>query len=745
VESYQIDIQGTVQGVGFRPFVYALAMRFGVYGEVWNDSRGVSIRLNATMELLKDFIAQIESQKPPLASIDAINFYTIEPQNYAKFSIIQSQMQNDTFALMPPDVSICDACEAELFEPSNRRYGYPFITCTHCGVRYTIIQQLPYDRANTSMGAFAMCAKCHEEYTNPLNRRYHAQPIGCFDCGPTLKLRDKSETLSLSQSQIIDRVVQMIQEGKIVAIKGVGGYHLVCDASNDEAVQTLRKRKNRPHKPFAIMVKDSDMAKQLAPISSKEEELLLSKECPIVLLNKRNTQHLALSTLIAPDVDTIGIFLPYTPLHLLLLKALNRPIVATSANVSDEPLARTLEEIMRLVHVWDYCLDHDREIVNGCDDSVVTVVEDSVLFVRRARGYAPQAITLPFRLSQKVLALGANQKSTIAIAFGNKAILSPHIGDLHTIDSIAYYRQHIDHLRQIYNFQEDIVVHDKHLHYESTKYANQLKMKNEKLKVLEVQHHVAHIQAVRLEHGIRGKVLGIAFDGTGYGDDGNMWGGEFIVCDDNSYERVAHLDYFKLLGGEKAIKEPRRVALSLLFECYGAKVLDMDNPTTRAFFPQELRLYYRMWYKGLNAPLTSSIGRLFDGVASLSGIVQTLSYEGQSGAMMECYYDPAIQSCYLWNLNDGKIDIKPMIKMMLTQSDARVMISKFFNTLVNIVEQIAMCYPYPVVLGGGVFHNRVLVGLLLHKMGKRVSLPQKLPPNDGAIALGQIMQGYRAI
>jgi len=740
MQSYQIDIQGTVQGVGFRPFVYALAMRFALNGEVWNDSRGVSIRLNATMEQLKDFMAQIESQKPPLAHIDAINYHTIEPQNYGKFSIVQSQMQNDTFALMPPDVSICDACETELFEPSNRRYGYPFITCTHCGVRYTIIKQLPYDRANTSMGAFEMCTKCHEEYTNPLNRRYHAQPIGCFECGPSLKLKSKSEAFKIAQNKIIEKAVEFILEGKIVAIKGVGGYHLVCDATHSQAVQTLRERKNRPHKPLAIMVKNIESAKQLARVSSLEEQWLVSPQRPIVLLKKHPNPSLVLSCLVAPLVDTIGIFLPYTPLHLLLLKALNRPIVATSANLSDEPLARNFEALMKLAHVWDYCLDHDREILNGCDDSVVTVVQDRALFLRRSRGYAPQAITLPFRLSQKVLALGANQKSTIAIAFEDKAILSPHIGDLDSIDSIQYYHEHIERLRQIYNFQEEIVVHDKHPNYQSTQYAKALATKHPALKILSIQHHVAHIQAIRLEHGMRGKVLGIAFDGTGYGDDGNAWGGEFILCDENHYERVAHLEYFKLLGGDKAIKEPRRVALSLLFECYGEKALDMDNPTTRAFSSQELRVYYRMWHKGLNAPLTSSMGRLFDGVASLGGIIQILSFEGQSGAMMESYYDPNIQSCYLWNLNDGKIDTKPMIKMMLTQSDLTVMISKFFNTLVSIVQQIAMCYPYPVVLGGGVFQNRVLVELLLHKMGKRVFLPQKLPPNDGAIALGQIIQ-----
>ncbi|MBN2826081.1 MAG: carbamoyltransferase HypF [Campylobacterales bacterium] len=740
--SYQIDIKGTVQGVGFRPFIYTLATQLHIKGEVWNHSQGVTVRLNANKQQLEEFITQIEMQKPPLSQIDTIDFKAMEFQNFQTFAIVESQHQSNTFTIMPPDVSICSECEAELLDLSNRRFGYPFITCTHCGVRYSIIKKLPYDRCNTSMDAFVMCTKCQEEYINPLDRRYHAQPIGCFECGPRLELRSKSEALNIAQSEMIDKVVQIIKEGKIVAIKGVGGYHLVCDATHDEAVQTLRQRKNRPHKPLAIMVKDTQMAKKLAQLSSKEEELLLSKERPIVLVQKRNTQHLPLSTSIAPDIDKIGLFLPYTPLHLLILNQFNRPIVATSANRSDEPLARNFEEVMKLSDIWDYCLDHNRAIVNGCDDSVVAVVQEQPLFFRRARGYAPKAITLPFVLDRKVLALGANQKSTIAIAFENKAILSPHIGDLHSIDSIRYYQEHIEHLRAIYNFQEEIVVHDKHPNYESTKYANQLKMKNEKLKVLEVQHHVAHIQAVRLEHGIKGKVLGIAFDGTGYGDDGNLWGGEFIVCDDTSYERVAQLEYFKLLGGEKAIKEPRRVALSLLFECYGAKVLDSDNPTTRAFSPEELRLYYRMWYKGLNAPLTSSIGRLFDGVASLSGIIQTLSYEGQSGAMMESYYDKRVQSCYLWNLNSGNIDMKPMIKMMLRESDTTVLVSKFFNTLVNMIEQISLFYPYPVVLAGGVFQNLVLVGLLMEKMGKRVTISHNLPPNDGAIALGQIIQSY---
>jgi len=752
MQTYQINIQGIVQGVGFRPFVYNLARDLKIQGEVYNHSNGVTIMLNATDESLKSFIKEIQRDKPPLAQIDAIEYKPIESRAFNGFAIIKSKAQSHAFTTMPPDISICSDCQRELNDPTNRRYRYPFISCTNCGVRYSIIQKLPYDRLNTSMKAFEMCDTCQAEYSNPSDRRYHAQPIGCFECGPRLELRAKSGGLRARQDEIIEKVVKFIEEGKIIAIKGVGGYHLVCDATNESAVQTLRERKRRPDKPLAVMLKDITMAKRFAQISPKEEEFLTSPERPIVLLQKRPTtvgvtfmdthgQPQGIAPTVAPNIDKIGIFLPYTPLHLLILEALNRPLVATSANLSDEPLARNLDEVMKLSNVWDYCLEHNREIVNGCDDSVVALIQDKPLFFRRARGYAPKAITLPFRLDQKVLALGANQKSTIAIAFENRAILSPHIGDLNTIDSIAYYQEHIKHLRSIYNFQEDIVVHDKHPNYESSKYARELKIKNEELKIVQIQHHVAHIQAVRLEQGIKGKVLGIAFDGTGYGDDGNLWGGELMLCDDSSYERVAHVEYFKLLGGEKAIKEPRRVALSLLFECFDAKVLDIDTPTTRAFNPDELRLYYRMWYKGLNAPLSSSIGRLFDGVASLSGIIQTLSYEGQGGAMMEAYYDNSIRSCYLWNLCEGQIDIKPMIKMMLREEDKTLLISKFFNTIVNIIEQIAGQYNYPIVLAGGVFQNRVLVELLLERLGDRVSIPQELPPNDGAIALGQVVMG----
>jgi len=737
VRTYQIDIQGTVQGVGFRPFVFNLAEALGLKGEIYNHSNGVTIILNASKSQLQTLIEQIQSNLPPLAHIDLMEYKVIEAHKFETFSIRQSQTHHQTFTLMPPDISICEVCEAELLDPTNRRYGYPFITCTNCGPRYTIIQKLPYDRIHTSMESFPMCPACQAEYTNPRDRRYHAQPIGCFDCGPTLTLRTHEEVLSRDPHKAIEQAVSFIKEGKILAIKGVGGYHLVCDANNEEALQSLRERKKRADKPFAVMVTDINMAKELAHINTKEEELLNSIERPIVLLSKRHSPYL--TPLVAPDIDKIGLFLPYTPLHLLILKQLKRPIVATSANLSDEPLARNFDEVLKLAHIWDYCLDHNREIVNGCDDSVVAVVKDKPLFFRRARGYAPKAITLPFDLSQKVLALGANQKSTVAIAFGNKAILSPHIGDLGTIGSVAYYQEHIEHLRQIYDFHEEIVVHDKHPNYESSKFAKQLKTQQTTLS--SIQHHEAHIQAVRLEQGIRGKVLGIAFDGTGYGEDGNLWGGELMLCDDNGYERVAHIEYFKLLGGEKAIKEPRRVALSLLFEVYGANLLDMENPTTAAFSPEEIKLYYRLWFKGLNAPLSSSVGRLFDGVASLSGIIQKLSYEGQSGAVMESLYNPNIRACYLWNLRDGRIDIKPMIARMFREKDKIVIVSKFFNTIVNIIEQMALLYPYPVVLGGGVFQNIVLLNLILDRLGNRVKISHEVPPNDGAIALGQIIKG----
>ena len=729
--TYKINIAGIVQGVGFRPFVYALSQRYLVTGTVSNNAQGVEIILNTDILTYKQFRIAVEYEYPPLATIDNIAEEEIEYRPFDDFKIIETQELGDVTVNIPPDVSICAECEKELFDPTNRRYGYPFITCTHCGVRYSIIYDLPYDRSSTSMKFFEMCKTCKEEYSNPLDRRYHAQPIGCWECGPKLSLYD-SHDVSLDGD--IDKTVTLLKEGNILAVKGVGGYHLMCDATNEEAIAKLRERKHRPTKPFAVMVRDIDMAKDMSIVSSKEEELLASKERPIVLLQSKG-KHMSLPLHIAPNISRVGLFLPYTPLHLLLLDKLKRPLVATSANVTDEPICINLESLKKLQGVYDYVLDHDRDIVNGCDDSVLMVVCGKQVMLRRARGYAPVSVKLPFTLKHNVLALGANQKSTIAIGFEDKVILSPHIGDLDSIGSVEYYEKNIETFERMYDFRADVIAHDMHPKYESTKYAKRCCGTST---LHEVQHHYAHILAVMGEKQITGKVFGVAFDGTGYGDDGNLWGGEFMVCDYEGYERVAHIEYFKLLGGAKAIKEPRRVALSLLFDLYGEEVLNLENPTVKAFSDGELRTQYTVWKKGLNAPLSSSVGRLFDAVASLLGVCQVMSFEGESGMMLEELYDSSVQGHYTFTYKDGKINILDIVHEIVTETDTSIAVSKFFHTLVEMIAMVYEPYDIPLVLSGGVFQNRVLLGLVLERFSEAI-ISHDIPPNDGGIALGQVL------
>ena len=735
LSTYKIKIEGTVQGVGFRPFIYGLATRFLLHGTVLNGAQGVEIVVNASSENLQNFIDTIRIELPPLAHIDRIETNKIPFHTYTGFHIITTENEGETTVRIPPDVSICHQCEVELFDHKNRRFGYPFITCTYCGVRYSIIEHLPYDRVHTSMKFFKMCDICKSEYMDPLDRRYHAQPIGCWDCGPQLNLMDNTGvSLGTRQDDMVEQTANLLKNGKIVAIKGVGGYHLMCDATNAEAVAKLRKRKCRPSKPFAVMVKDINIARELGEISQKEETLLSSKERPIVIVQMKRK----LATDIAPNMSKIGLFLPYTPLHLLLLDTLDCPLVATSANVTDEPICTHLKDLEKLQGVYDYVLEHDRKIVNGCDDSVVMVVKEKQILLRRARGYAPVSLQLPFVLSNKILALGANQKNTIAIGFQNQVILSPHIGDLNSIGSVEYYEKNIETLKRMYDFKPEVIAYDMHPHYESTKVAFQIAAKDEKIKTNEVQHHYAHILGVMAEKQVMGKVLGVAFDGTGYGEDGTLWGGEFMVCDYEGFERIAHVNYFKLLGGSKAIKEPRRVALSLLFDLYGEKTLLLDNHTTKSFSNVELKTYYLSWEKGLNAPLSSSIGRLFDAVASLLGVCQVMSFEGESGMMLEELYDKSVVGHYTFGYEKGLIDILPLIKEMLVEDDVVVAISKFFHTLVEIIVMVSKAYDLPLVLSGGVFQNRILLALVLERFPEAL-ISYTIPPNDGGISLGQVV------
>ncbi len=744
---FEIEIRGVVQGVGFRPFIYKLASSMQLLGFVSNSDYGVYITVESSKNSVDEFIKQIRIQKPQLSEIESIRASTIKDNEiFSDFSIKESRCNSKLSLMIPSDIAICQECREELEDRSNRRYQYPFISCVNCGPRFSIIKNLPYDRDKTSMERFPMCKKCEQEYTNPKDRRYHAQPIGCFECGPKLSLLD-SQFKEIESENIIDKVVTLIKSGKIVAIKGVGGYHLVCDATNDETMKLLRERKQRASKPFAVMIKSINTIKEIAEVNAKEQELLTSNKKPIVLLKKKKSNYL--SNLVAPDVNQVGLFLPPTPLHYLILQKLKTPIVATSANISGEPISSTNEEILKLSHIWDYVLENDRDIVNSCDDSVLFVENDTTFLLRNARGYAPVYFKLLKPLKKKVLCLGANQKSTVAITIDDRVILSPYIGDLDGLSSIKHFKSHIDTLKRVYNFEPEVVVCDKHPNYESTKFAFELKEQKPDLELIQVQHHYAHVLATMGVNDIDSKVLGVSFDGTGYGDDkvngearegtlgyGNIWGGEFFVCDRKSYERVANFKEFRLLGGKMAIKEPRRVALSFLFNLYGEEVFELKNSVTDSFLEYELKTLYIAWQKGLNSPLTSSCGRLFDCVASLLDVVQICSYEGESGLLLESFYDETIDDSFNFSIDNGVIDFNEVVLQIMKEKSKTIAVSKFFNSIIEIIYKVSKEYDLPVVLSGGVFQNRVLLRIIMKKMPNAI-LAKEFVSNDSAIAYGQ--------
>ena len=739
--SYKITIKGVVQGVGFRPFVYQLANRLNLRGKVSNSSIGVEVILSCKKEELNLFLDTLKLESPPLSQIDSIQIENISYIHFDSFKIANSTKEDKKVALIPPDVSVCRECIDEMFNKSNRRYLYPFITCTNCGPRYSIIKTIPYDRVNTSMEKFELCPKCQAEYSNPNDRRYHAQPIGCWECGARLRLYKKIDNrLKLQDSRVsikeysikaIDMVAKAIKSGKIVAIKGIGGFHLVCDATSNEAVSKLRDLKQRVSKPFAVMVPDIEYAKEIAYITQKEKELLESPIKPIVLLRAKESA--ILSKEIAPNIDRVGLMLPYTPLHYLLMDRLDSAIVATSANISGEPIITDIKGILeKLSFMLDMVLDNDREIINGSDDSIAQVISDYTQWLRVARGVSPAIFHLD-KSSKRVLAVGANQKNSIAIRFDDIAIVSPYIGDLETIESMEYFKKSIDTLKRFYDFTPDIIVADRHPEYLSTKWT-----KSQPQPTTQIQHHYAHALSVMAEHNFKDRALAIIFDGTGYGDDGTIWGGEVLLVDRASYQRVAHLKPFKLLGSQKAIKEPRRVALALLFEIYSLdEVLQIDNPTIRAFNPNEIKLLYQSWQRGLNAPTTSSMGRLFDGVASLAGVLQILNYEGESGLLIEA--KASIDRDYrLFEIRDNIIDWTPLIKEALNDRDS--IASKLIVSIKNLIIDLTLQYSdVPIILSGGVFQNRLLMEAVLNSdIQDRLMLPIKMPPNDGGVALGQV-------
>lgn len=737
--SIKVEVKGIVQGVGFRPFVYNLALKYHIKGWVNNDEKGVNILLYSLQENINLFIKELQDNPPILAKIDSINTQEIKSKNvYKSFEILQSQSSNNKSTIVSPDMAICDDCIDDINDENNFRYNYALTNCTNCGPRYSIIKTVPYDRVNTSMNEFILCETCKKEYEDPTNRRYHAQPVSCEKCGPNVSLYNKEKEEINTGLNAIKQIVQLIKDGNIVAIKGLGGFHLMCDATNDKVVEELRLRKNRPSKPFAVMFKNIDSIKNYAKISKKEEEVLNSKEKPIVLVNKQNETNL--SEFIAPNIDRLGCFISYTPLHHILFRFLLNPLVASSANLKDEPIIRFKDELIeKLGFVVDYVLDFNREIINACDDSVVQVVNNDISKLRNARAYAPSALTLDKKLDKKILALGANQKVSISIAFDDKLILSPFIGDLNSIEAFEYFLRTIDTFKNFYDFEPEIIVCDKHPNYESVKWAKTLK----NVQIVQVQHHYAHILSTMAEYNLKEEVLAFAFDGTGYGDDGNIWGGEVFVCDNKEYKRAYHLKYFSLLGGEKAVKEPKRIALALLFESYTLdEVLSLDCATVDDFEVNEIKLLHTMWTKGLNTPQTSSMGRLFDAVASIANISQVQSYEGETGLQIEQNYDKSINESYEFILIDKKIDFSKIIKQMIEDNNTIIICSKFINTIVKIIIDISnKNEKLPIVLSGGVFQNKTLLELLTSKLddlNKTYYYSKEIPLNDAGISVGQI-------
>ncbi|WP_292663199.1 carbamoyltransferase HypF [Nitratifractor sp.] len=756
-QAYSISIGGLVQGVGFRPFVYRLAEEEGIRGWVRNDAEGVTLHIEGEQKALRRFQKRLRSEKPPLARIDSLLVKACQAQGLQSFHIVHSESREEKRVAVLPDMSLCDACLAEMHDPSNRRHHYPFITCTDCGPRYSILRTVPYDRPNTSMAAFEMCPACRREYEDPADRRYHAQPIGCWECGPRLSFWQKidnrwqeldgADNPQTASEIFLEETTRRIEAGQIVAIKGLGGFHLVCDALNEAAVQRLRERKHRPAKPFALMMASLEAAEKLAAVNDRERELLCSKERPIVLLDKKEGEK-TVAEAVAPGIGRIGLMLPYTPLHTLLLERLNRPLVATSANLSDEPILRDGEVLrQKLGDVVDAVLDHDRQIVNACDDSVAQIIGDRVQWLRVARGIAPLSLTADSKNASAVLAVGANQKNTVALSLEDKIVVSPHIGDLNSIEAMEYFARTVETFRRFYDVSPEEIVCDLHPNYETTKWAKAFTIQNPKSKIHQVQHHFAHVLAVMAEHGYREKVLAFAFDGTGYGTDGTIWGGEVLLADTQGFERVAHLRPFRLLGGEKAIKEPRRVALALLFELFGLdEILAMENPTVRAFKPAEIRLLHQSWKKGLNAPIGSSMGRLFDGVASLAGVCQFQSYEGESGLRLEAWgSDGVAAESGFFEIDGDMIDWAPLVRALAMGE--RDTAHAFVAALTDLVAKVAERHPnFPIVLAGGVFQNRILLeSCLAQPFAQRLMLSKFLPPNDAAIALGQLYYALQQI
>ena len=744
-EARRLNVKGIVQGVGFRPFVYQLATALKLKGQVANTSNGVTIFLEGPPHDIASFIQRLTAQSPPLAHITHVDTVPVAPKGYGEFSIRRSRKDNQRLTLISPDVSICQDCQNELFDPDDRRYAYPFINCTNCGPRYTIIDDIPYDRPKTSMRHFRMCPKCQAEYDDPLNRRFHAQPNACPVCGPQVTLYDCNER-PLETVHAIQRTISLLKTGHVVAVKGLGGFHLVVDAENQAAVETLRSRKQREEKPLAVMSGDMESIRKFARVGPKNEALLKSRQRPIVLLEKKKGYALARG--VSPKNRTVGVMLPYTPLHYLLVQGHFTALVMTSGNLSEEPIAiDNADAFARLGHIADYFLAHDRDIYLRSDDSVLRIVDGSQRFLRRSRGYVPVPIFLKSPL-KPILACGAELKNTVCLTREDHAFLSQHIGDLENLATYEFFGMTIAHLKRILSIEPEIIAHDRHPDYLSTRYA----MEQARMLRIDTQHHHAHIVSCMAENHAEGPVIGLAFDGTGYGSDGGIWGGEVLIVRPHKFERAAHLAYTPMPGGAAAIKEPWRMAISYLYGAYGRDLFNRRLPFLENLDESRLNMMIEMMEKDINSPRTSSLGRFFDGIAAMLGLRSHVAFEGQAAMELEMAAEAWTGDVYEyeWSSADAiQIDPHPVVTGVVRDIEKGVTPSvvsgKFHATLTAMFTDLCRVIRKEtgitqVALSGGCFQNAILLSSLTKHLGEKgfhVLSHEKVPANDGGIALGQ--------
>jgi hydrogenase maturation protein HypF len=733
-----------VQGVGFRPYVYSYASRRALHGRVLNNTLGVLIDLEGDPAEIDHFVRELESNPPPLSSIESIErLENLVPLDYADFQILDSDSAGQRHVPIAADVATCDDCLEELFDNSNRRYLYPFINCTNCGPRFTIVEKVPYDRENTTMRSFEMCRACRAEYEDPLDRRFHAEPTACALCGPRLVLFDR-DGKEVSPDPLVT-AIRLLQQGSILAVKGIGGYHLACDALSKEAVARLRSRKFREDKPFALMAGSVAEIQPFCRISDHEAELLESRARPIVLLERKRGN--AIPRAVAPGVSTLGFMLPYAPLHHLLLESLDRPLVMTSGNISDEPICFRDDEVAERLHgIADCFLTHDRPVHVRTDDSVVRSFNDREMVLRRSRGYAPAPLRTGFEFARSILACGAELKNTFCLAHGHSAFVSHHIGDLENLETLRSFTEGIEHFKHVFDIDPEVVVYDLHPEYLSTKFA--LALDGIATKV-GVQHHHAHVASCMADNQIDGEVIGVAFDGLGFGLDGKLWGGEFFVADFRDAERVAHLAYVPLAGGAQAIREPWRLAATYLQRTFGNDFTELNLQFTKQLDRKRWTTLNSMIGSGVNCPETSSMGRLFDAVSALLTLRGFVNYEGQAAIELEGIAERMATDFYEFEIDGAEIAaeavVRRIVEDLLDDVPLGQLSARFHLSVAHLILRVALKVRAErnlsrVALSGGVFQNMWLLDQvtgLLRRNGFEVFTHSRVPANDGGISLGQ--------